>query len=210
MEPMPDVPALPPNAPSFSERLSNDRSPSTPPQPAPRPVYQANSSRKVESRPPPPPLPLRLRPPLRKKKSFSRVSSWLGFQGGEQHNRDISLDSITNIPRPTTGNDGFYEVAQPTAEPSRRSSFESVSSSDWSADEEQTVPTSWSPDSDTTIKATAEAPTGMGLAFERGQQGTRLVRPPAFPRAQVPSQVPSRPLRSNRVERQGRSVGVAF
>ncbi|RYP23981.1 hypothetical protein DL767_008686 [Monosporascus sp. MG133] len=149
MEPMPDIPALPPDAPSFSERLSTDRPRTAPSKTPTRVIYQANSSRKVESRVPPPPLPLRLRPPLRKKKSFSRVSTWL-FPGGE-HQRDISLDSITNLPKPVTGAEGFYQVAQPG--PSRRSSLDTASPvSEWGT-EEQTVPTSWSPGSDKTIKA---------------------------------------------------------
>ena len=135
MEPMPDIPALPPDAPSFSERLSSDRPRTAPPktqaqapsQASPRGgPYEANSSRKVGGRVPPPPLPLRLRPPLRKKKSFSRVSSWLFLpnNGDHQHlhhphphNRDISLDSITNLPRPVTGADGFYQVAPAPAGP---------------------------------------------------------------------------------------------
>ncbi|RYP81720.1 hypothetical protein DL769_001870 [Monosporascus sp. CRB-8-3] len=149
MEPMPDIPALPPDAPSFSARLSADRPRTAPSKTPTRVTYQANSSRKVDSRVPPPPLPLRLRPPLRKKKSFSRVSTWL-FPGGE-HQRDISLDSITNLPKPVTGAEGFYQVAQPG--PSRRSSLDTVSPvSEWGT-EEQTVPTSWSPGSDKTIKA---------------------------------------------------------
>ncbi len=161
MEPMPDIPALPPDAPSFSERLSTDRPRTAPPRTPTRVAYQANSSRKVEGRVPPPPLPLRLRPPLRKKKSFSRVSTWL-FPGGE-HKRDISLDSITNLPKPVTGAEGFYQVAQPS--PSRRSSFETVPTvSDWSA-EEQTIPTSWSPSSNETSKACVRKP--ISSAFER-------------------------------------------
>ncbi|KAI1331469.1 hypothetical protein F5Y16DRAFT_268785 [Xylariaceae sp. FL0255] len=161
MEPMPEIPALPPNAPSFSERVSSDRSPTTstsatplPQQQPPKPIltsktrtaYQANSSRKIEGRAPPPPLPLRLRPPLRKKKSFSRVSSWI-FSGGnvEHHKRDISLDSLTNAPKPVTGSDGFYTVAHGRGSSQERSSFDSESTvSDWTV-EEQTLPTSLSP-----------------------------------------------------------------
>ncbi|KAI1083482.1 hypothetical protein F5B20DRAFT_407460 [Whalleya microplaca] len=159
MEPMPDIPALPPNAPSFIERVSFDRpytAPSKPP--APRTLYQANSSRKVEGRIPPPPLPLRLRPPLRKKKSFSRVSTWL-FPMGE-HKRDISLDSLTNVPKPVTGSQGFYQIADP--ELGRRDSLETVSSlSDWSVEEEQTVPTSLSPSSTATPKPLFESQMGI-------------------------------------------------
>ncbi|KAI0442358.1 hypothetical protein F4803DRAFT_378116 [Xylaria telfairii] len=170
MGPMPEIPARPPNAPSFSERLSTDhlpitspksprspRSPRSPKAPkAPkeptRTRYEANSSRKITGRVPPPPLPLRLRPPLRKKKSFSRVSSWL-FPGGAGHKREISLDSITNAPKPVTGGQGFYQVARP--ESNRRSSFDSESTvSDWTV-EEQTVLTSLSPSNVTTPRAMA-------------------------------------------------------
>lgn len=83
-----------------------------------------------------PPLPLILRPPLRKKKSFSRVSSWL-FPAGEedrervpspQHRREVSLDSVTNAPRALTDRDGFYQTLPPSAVFSgRRSSFGSMS-----------------------------------------------------------------------------------
>jgi hypothetical protein len=84
-------------------------------------------SHSPQDRPLAPPLPLVLRPPLRKKKSFSRVSSWL-FPGSEglhhahaqqqgqqqQHGRELSFESITNAPQPVTGRDGFYQVAPPS------------------------------------------------------------------------------------------------
>ncbi|KAI0022663.1 hypothetical protein F4780DRAFT_160430 [Xylariomycetidae sp. FL0641] len=157
MEPMPEIPALPPNAPSFSERLSNDRPRTAPSRGSVRGLYLANSSRKMMDYPPlAPPLPLRLHPPLRKKKSFSRVSSWL-LQAGE-HKRHISLDSLTNAPKPVTGSEGFYQIAVP--EPEHRSSFDSISTlSDWTAEEEQqTAPTSLSPSSNTPRFAMMEAP----------------------------------------------------
>lgn len=96
-----------------------------------------------------PPLPLILRPPLRKKKSFSRVSDWLFPAGSveketapgvvaavysaappqqQQHRRDVSLDSITNTPRALTDRDGFYQTLPPSAVFSgRRGSFDSMS-----------------------------------------------------------------------------------
>ncbi|KAI1348257.1 hypothetical protein F5Y01DRAFT_217828 [Xylaria sp. FL0043] len=165
MEPMPQIPAMPPNAPSFSERLSSDHVQSTSNKPPPRTRYQANSSRKMEGRVPPPPLPLRLRPPLRKKKSFSRasrVSSWL-FPAGAEHKKEISLDSLTNVPRPVLGGEGFYQVARPG--PNRRSSFDSESTvSDWTV-EEQTIPTSLSPSSVDTPRTMAgpskSSPSGL-------------------------------------------------
>ncbi|KAK6088700.1 hypothetical protein SCUP234_00580 [Seiridium cupressi] len=167
MEPMPQVPALPPNAPSFSERLSFDRPRTAPIKAQAPPAPPANSlpqgqrgyvtspgSRRVEGRVPPPPLPLRLRPPLRKKKSFSHVSNWLGFPGDVQHTRNLSLDSVTNKPLPIPKDGGFYEVAAPA----RKSSFGSDDTvSDWTSSdaeiEEQTAPTSWSPSSSATIRA---------------------------------------------------------
>lgn len=97
-------------------------------------------------RPLAPPLPLVLRPPLRKKKSFSRVSSWL-FPGDSTNyqRRDMSVSSVTNAPRPIRGNEGFYQPAALT----RRDSFDSDSSSlrTWETttteeeEERQTVPT---------------------------------------------------------------------
>ncbi|KAF2964269.1 hypothetical protein GQX73_g9289 [Xylaria multiplex] len=164
MEPMPEIPAMPPNAPSFSERLSSDHLRSTSAKPPPRTRYEANSSRKMGGRVPPPPLPLRLRPPLRKKKSFSRVSrvsSWL-FPAGPEHRKGISLDSLTNAPKPVSGAQGFYQVARPG--PSYRSSFDSASTvSDWTA-EEQTIPTSLSPSTVATPRNMA-GPSSMGLPY---------------------------------------------
>ncbi|KAI5917085.1 hypothetical protein F4810DRAFT_83498 [Camillea tinctor] len=161
MEPMPEIPALPPNAPSFSERLGVDRPQTAPSRLHARGPYQANSSRKIQGHVPPPPLPLRLRPPLRKKKSFSHVSAWL-FPSEEHHRRDISLDSLTNAPRPVTGAEGFYQVADP--DQSQRCSFDSETTvSDWSNEEEETLPTSLSPSSSATLKAPARPP--IELAF---------------------------------------------
>ncbi|KAI1097920.1 hypothetical protein F4804DRAFT_145682 [Jackrogersella minutella] len=163
MEPMPDIPALPPNAPSFSERLSSDRPHTAPSQPSVRTAYKANSSRKVEGRVPPPPLPLRLRPPLRKKKSFSRVSTWL-FPG-EEYKQDISLESLTNVPKPVTGYDGFYQIAGP--EDDQRCSLDTLTaSSDWTV-EEQTMPTSLSPSSTATLKARLEPPMAIASGLHQ-------------------------------------------
>lgn len=108
-----------------------------------------------------PPLPLILRPPLRKKKSFSRVSDWLFPAGVEnhhsdpmssptatttpidqpppslvapkrkgngKHDRQLSLDSVTNTPRALTDRDGFYQTLPPSAIFSgRRGSYDSMS-----------------------------------------------------------------------------------
>lgn len=88
-----------------------------------------------------PPLPLILRPPLRKKKSFSRVSDWLfpageandereraaaaaptnyGYTHGVQHRRDVSLDSVTNTPRALASGEGYYQTLAPSFAASQR------------------------------------------------------------------------------------------
>ncbi|KIL90634.1 hypothetical protein FAVG1_06369 [Fusarium avenaceum] len=165
LEPMPSIPALPPAAPSFAQRLNSDiierphtapirsprapvRTPITPPRRAqtpgePRTPSTPPSRPKREDMPPPPPLPLVLRPPLRKKKSFSRVSSWL-FPGS-QHSRNMSFDSVTNVPRPIKGNQGFYQVSLGETSERRRSTDSADTVSTWESDEEdRTVPTTCS------------------------------------------------------------------
>lgn len=193
MTPMPSVPALPPAAPSFAERLSAESrphtaasksmielpwrenmvaaaaaaSPATPP-PEPR---SAASDRPLEM-PLAPPLPLLLRPPLRKKKSFSRVSNWL-FPGNA-HQRDISLDSLTNLPKPVTGKEGFYQSVAPW-ENERRISIGSASTpSSWTTEEEEdnTVQTGWSPGSTPLTRQALSTPNLDPTAtFGRGGQG---------------------------------------
>lgn len=76
-------------------------------------------------RPLAPPLPLVLRPPLRKKKSFSRVSNWLFPADSSlnlttddpfQRKREISHESVTNLPKPVKEGEGFYQcIAPPNA-----------------------------------------------------------------------------------------------
>ncbi|KAH8884760.1 hypothetical protein GQ53DRAFT_377481 [Thozetella sp. PMI_491] len=134
-----------------------------------------------------PPLPLVLRPPLRKKKSFSRVSNWL-FPAEEEHGDNIGLDAMTSIPKPVTGRDGFYAPIEGMT----RTSVDTVSSvSSWESEEEeerQTLPTTtWSPGSSPTVKqgtpkqtpmltptmdravfveeSNAHRPTSVGVAF---------------------------------------------
>ncbi|KAF5662559.1 hypothetical protein FHETE_7911 [Fusarium heterosporum] len=165
LEPMPSIPALPPAAPSFAQRLNSDiierphtapirsprapvRTPITPPCRArtpgePRTPSTPPSRPKRDDMPPPPPLPLVLRPPLRKKKSFSRVSSWL-FPGS-QHSRNVSFDSVTNVPRPIKGNQGFYQVSLGGTSERRRSTESIETVSTWESDEEdRTIPTTCS------------------------------------------------------------------
>lgn len=169
-EPMPSMPALPPAAPSFAERLNADfdRPHTAPIKPessiASRAKPLGGSSVPVEGttrlrrdeRPAPPPLPLVLRPPLRKKKSFSRVSRWL-FPGAERSS-DMSIDSVTNVPRPVGGRQGFYQCIA-TDEARGRQSLDSLdSSSTWETDDEQrTAPTTWSPGS-TPVARSEQAP----------------------------------------------------
>lgn len=181
LEPMPSIPAMPAAAPSFAERLSYEGRPQTAPsQPVHLPpresslaaasaVSLTSSHKQVRDdldRPLAPPLPLVLRPPLRKKKSFSRVSNWL-FPGAEHHQRDFSLDSVTNRPMPVTGREGFYQVGG-APEDARRTSVDTVSTaSTWETEEEgaETGPTTWSPGSSPLIKQ--DTPTSQIQAIDR-------------------------------------------
>ncbi|TDZ40590.1 hypothetical protein C8035_v005590 [Colletotrichum spinosum] len=179
LEPMPTVPALPPLAPSFAQRLNPgaERPHTAPPRPPVHIPHRGMTfadasaafvtpppSRGREPRPPPPPLPLVLRPPLRKKKSFSRVSSWL-FPGvsaaADHHRRNFSHDSITNLPRPVKGREGFYQCVH--APRDRRTSFDTASTvSAWESEEDGdrgTAPTTtWSPGSTLATKAEEHLP----------------------------------------------------
>lgn len=176
LEPMPSIPAMPAAAPSFAERLSTDGRPQTEPsQPIHIPRRQKSFAEAVarfheaklhsrqpsdeQERPLAPPLPLVLRPPLRKKKSFSRVSSWL-FPTGEEP-EGINMDTVTNLPRPVTDKEGFYQCVAP-----ERLSMDSLmtESSHWETegeDEEKsaTIPTTWSPGSSPVVAQ--ETPTSM-------------------------------------------------
>ncbi|KAK3905549.1 hypothetical protein C8A05DRAFT_12647 [Staphylotrichum tortipilum] len=193
LEPMPSIPALPAAAPSFAERLSVDdhtrTASASPSSPSHMSVQEKTLSlaaaAAAHSRPhtPPsatsptadsfdrplaPPLPLVLRPPLRKKKSFSRVSSWLFHPDEQQHQHHFPTNSMaspsspvplatTNTPRPIKESDGFYQcVAPPEGLP--RTSMETSSSvytwgtgegdDDEEDGESKTVPTTaaWSPE----------------------------------------------------------------
>ncbi|KAK0388662.1 hypothetical protein NLU13_4905 [Sarocladium strictum] len=182
-EPMPSIPALPPAAPSFAERLKDDTDRPDRPHTAPiktplripprskafneaSATFNTPISASSNHIPLPPPLPLVLRPPLRKKKSFSRVSNWLSMSQG--HNRDLSLESITNHPRPVKGTDGFYQCVPAGQSASDRRSFGSVGSiSTWDTDEEErTVPTTWSPGS-TPITKTDAPSADRSMTFGR-------------------------------------------
>lgn len=187
---MPSIPALPPSAPSFSQRLApgTERPHTAPskrphtPQRAVRGVGAASAfitpppSREREQRPLAPPLPLVLRPPLRKKKSFSRVSSWL-FPGDAEHQRNISLDSVTNLPRPIKGREGFYQCIAPSGDgaPDRRSFDTDITVTTWRTEDEQTAPTTtWSPGSTPVTKSSERAaPLERTTTFGRESNMTR-------------------------------------
>ncbi|KAK4221739.1 hypothetical protein QBC38DRAFT_117567 [Podospora fimiseda] len=158
LAPMPSIPALPAAAPSFAERLSVDR-PTTAPARVVSTLPSRDNTRELAQaafhshppyspsrydddeeadldRPLAPPLPLILRPPLRKKKSFSRVSSWLFYPEGngnglpkveESPSTVTTATFITTSPRPIKETDGFYQcVAPPEGLP--RTSMETSSS----------------------------------------------------------------------------------
>ncbi|KAG7117128.1 Protoplast secreted protein 2 like [Verticillium longisporum] len=196
MEPMPSIPALPPAAPSFSERLSQERPRTAPSQLPVRIPRRAKTfaeasaafitpppSREGPEHQPPPPLPLVLRPPLRKKKSFSRVSSWL-FPGGAaaaEHSRDMSFDPVTNLPRPVKGREGFYQCVSPPEGAGGRRSFDSTAAvSMWtSEDEDQTAPTTtWSPGSTPLTKQHEEVPLERVSTFGK-ERGAKTLRRPS-------------------------------
>ena len=156
---MPSIPALPPAAPSFAQRLNSE---SDRPQTAPIRVPGKISSRVSPPdgmatiagndnadalaevmTPLAPPLPLVLRPPLRKKKSFSRASAWIFPK--KQPNSIGSVDSVTNKPRAIKDGDGFYQSVASTV---ARGSSESIcSSSTWgTGDGVPIAPSNWSAD----------------------------------------------------------------
>ncbi|KAK3997399.1 hypothetical protein QBC44DRAFT_94215 [Cladorrhinum sp. PSN332] len=163
LAPMPSIPALPAAALSFAERLSVDTTqrPTTAPARVVSALPSRDNTRELAQaafhshppyspsrydddeegevadldRPLAPPLPLILRPPLRKKKSFSRVSSWLFYPEGngnlakveESPSSGTTATFITTSPRPIKETDGFYQcVAPPEGLP--RTSMETSSS----------------------------------------------------------------------------------
>ena len=183
--PLPSIPALPPAAPSFAQRLHSDMdAPSVarleaafpPSSPAPTGNKSTTSLDKYPLPPspqgspiPPPPLPLVLRPPLRKKKSFSRVSKWLS-DDSRSHSRDISLDSITNLPRPIKDRDGFYQSVTPGgSNASIRESQDTTNSAiSWDTDGQRTALTAWSPDSTPLSKEMTSSPIERHGTFGKG------------------------------------------
>lgn len=86
-------------------------------------------------------------PPLRKKKSFSRVSSWL-FPGPEENSGE-SMDEGGKLSRSMKRKQELYHcTAASSGSPGRQSCDSSASVSTWTTDDgEDTAPTAWSPDS---------------------------------------------------------------
>lgn len=153
---MPSIPALPPPAPSFAQRLNVDGDrPLTPLVVNEQPSKQSSpgdSSSRGGKRPNEdisptilvPPLPLVLRPPLRKKKSFSRGSNWLFPNSDNRYG--LRMHSVTNKPRPLADGDGFYQCATDDGRDVSCSyeSFDSLST--WKSNEKPTTATKASPE----------------------------------------------------------------
>lgn len=102
MEPMPSIPALPPAAPSFAERLNLDAQRSLTATVGPRSLtfstrdndFAAYTHFHHDEQALAPPRLLTLRPPLRKKKSFTHVSNWLQKSDGTDTMGRQSCDSL--------------------------------------------------------------------------------------------------------------------
>ncbi|TAQ90239.1 hypothetical protein B7494_g1408 [Chlorociboria aeruginascens] len=178
-EPLP----TPPLNPSFTQRMSSsvaDQRPKTAPSQTvyiPARLTPFNQATATFNKPPlplkersfaapPPPLPLVLTAPpqsLRKKKSFSRVSSWLfpspmsASSSPQDHTRTLSMDSITNAPKNITSREGFYQCIDlnshtPTHRRSGDSFVSTVSSLSHNDDvdsklDAQTLVGTWTPNS---------------------------------------------------------------
>ncbi|KAG5982418.1 hypothetical protein E4U55_001925 [Claviceps digitariae] len=150
---MPSIPALPPAAPSFSERLNADVNRQRTLTLKTNPASCQRLDHEDEGRSQPctrqrcdvgplsHPLPLVPRPPLRKKKSFSAVSSWLFSD--QELTKTTEFEPVTNDLKPVKGKDGFYQIV---SGPPGRCSFQSFDSiSTWyTEDGDQTSPTTWS------------------------------------------------------------------
>lgn len=197
---MPSIPALPAAAPSFAERFSVDGRPRTAPTrmshmtvqekaleltaaaqshpPFGVPPYDGGSSETDLARPLAPPLPLVLRPPLRKKKSFSRVSTWLFHpdEAGSAGSSPTATVVPTTSPRPVTASDGFYQCVAPPEGLPRTSMDTSSSVYTWETgeregdeDETKTQPTTapaWSPEQTPKQVSSAGTPV-VGMAAAR-------------------------------------------
>lgn len=239
-EPMP----TPPSNPSFAERVAlpqSDSRPKTAPIQIPvrhksfseaSATFSTNNTTSpshIETSPIlPPPLPLVLRagvrPPLRKKKSFSRVSNWL-FPS--DHSRNTSFDSVTNAPKPVTSRDGFYQCidvhGQATTTRDSFSSATTVSTLETETEvEHPSPPTTYTPYStpgrDEMDKAEPEIRAFASIDYERNEKSIEMVRVRTFGEKEMGPEetwrmhVDSLPVVPvNRNASAGRnSVGVAF
>lgn len=235
LEPMPTPP---PAKPSFAARVAlplADQRPRTAPSKtvhiptrlksfteasatfaAPPPFQTPSPSKTIKpkrSLPPPPPLPLALQAPhpLRKKKSFSRVSNWLF----PEHTRNISLESVTNTPKPVTAKEGFYQCVELAQSAPTRMSVTSASTISTLESEldEPTAPTTWTPQSspggagkrDVTIRT-------LSMDEVRDDRSIELTRMRTFGEKEMSADETWRMEPINMQERApGRnSVGVAF
>ncbi|KAL2266942.1 hypothetical protein VTJ83DRAFT_4219 [Remersonia thermophila] len=160
-----------------------------------------------------PPLPLVLRPPLRKKKSFSRVSSWLFHPDEAVSSSHLSTTAaiVTTSPRPVREADGFYQCLAPPEGLPRTSMETSSSVYTWETREtdddddddddleSKTVPTTtaWSPEQ--TPKQGSRDTTPV-IEVDKAGLEEDMAAGPVMVRAAVTEPIDHRPL----------SVGVAI
>jgi hypothetical protein len=164
---------------SFSEASAAFTTPS----PSESGSSRSHPDRSLPSVPLPPPLPLVLQsphPPLRKKKSFSRVSNWLFPSTSADHTRDISLDSVTNTPKPVTSREGFYQCVElrPSTTRISTTSMSTVSTLESELDE-PTIETTWTPDSSPGPKRDVTIRT-FSMDSERNEKSIELTRERTF------------------------------
>ncbi|KAK4462270.1 hypothetical protein QBC42DRAFT_268282 [Cladorrhinum samala] len=245
LTPMPSIPALPPAAPSFAERLSVDTiaRPTTAPARVTSTLPAKENARELAQaafhshppyspskyddemedeasdldRPLAPPLPLTLRPPLRKKKSFSRVSHWLDSNLSKVDEASPSPTGttatfITTSPRPIKETDGFYQCVAPPEGLPRTSmetsssvyTFESSTTEDGGDGAKTAATTTYTPGSSPTVKQTASSSPQMPERKTFDGMGAGLIPARrlelAVPVGGVAGGIMGRPL----------SVGVAF
>lgn len=244
LAPMPSIPALPAAAPSFAERLSVDTlsRPTTAPARVTSTLPARENARELAQaafhshppyspskyddeiedeladleRPLAPPLPLTLRPPLRKKKSFSRVSSWLDSNLAKVDEASppptgTTSTFITTSPRPIKESDGFYQCVAPpeglprTSMETSSSVYTFESSTEDGGDGAKTEgTTTYTPGSSPRVKQTASSSPQMPERKWSNGMGTGLIPPRrlelAVPVGGVAGGNMGRPL----------SVGVAF
>ncbi|KHN97889.1 uncharacterized protein MAM_04278 [Metarhizium album ARSEF 1941] len=185
LEPMPLIPALPPAAPSFSQRLNADiKRPLTAPIKASANAIPCHEKTTPEdslmatvkqNQAVSPPLSRVLRPPLRKKKSFSHVSAWLFSDHDQGKPRDF--DVVTNRPKPVKNRGGFYQIVSAHGTVGQRSCESINSISTWqSRDEEDTTPSMSSSESTPMSKQEEKSKTDRRATF--GKDDARIGKPP--------------------------------